>query len=108
MGTFIEADVDLPLFAAARAPAVKSSSTSMAAAESLTPQRMNALQKAVYLLLASEPEGLTDEQMQTRLGMNPSTQRPRRIELVRRGLVLEAGTRKTASGRNANVWRINK
>lgn len=96
----------LPLFAARRAPAVRSSPTSIAAAEALTPERMNALQRAVYTLLASEPEGLTDEQIQARLGMNPSTERPRRIELARRGLVIEAGTRKTASKRNATVWRV--
>lgn len=96
----------MPLFAAKQAPAVQSSRTSMAAADSVTPERMNALQRAVYALLASEPQGLTDEQIQTRLGMNPSTERPRRIELARRGLVIEAGTRKTASGRNASVWRL--
>ena len=95
----------MPLFAAKQAPAVQTSRTSMLAADSLTPERMNALQKAVYALLASEPAGLTDEQIQTRLGMNPSTERPRRIELARRGLVVEAGTRKTASGRMASVWR---
>ena len=96
----------MPLFAIRRAPAVKLSPTSRAAAEAMTPERMNALQLAVYTLLASEPEGLTDEQIQTRLGMNPSTERPRRIELTRRGLVVEAGTRKTASGRMASVWRV--
>ena len=95
----------MPLFAAKQAPAVQHSRTSMAAADSLTPERMNALQRAVYALLASEPEGLTDEQIQARLGMNPSTERPRRIELARRGLVIEAGTRKTTSGRMASVWK---
>jgi hypothetical protein len=43
--------------------------------------------------------------MQLALGMNPSTQRPRRIELERRGLVVKDGTRKTSSGRMAVVWR---
>jgi DNA-binding IclR family transcriptional regulator len=60
----------------------------------------------VLELLAATPGGLTDEEMQTRLGMNPSTQRPRRIELARRGLVVEGGTRRTASGRMATVWRV--
>jgi DNA-binding IclR family transcriptional regulator len=63
------------------------------------------MQRRVLELLQATPEGLTDEEMQRRLGMNPSTQRPRRIELARRGMVVEAGTRKTASGRNASVWR---
>jgi DNA-binding IclR family transcriptional regulator len=60
----------------------------------------------VLELLRATPEGLTDEEVQRRLDMNPSTQRPRRIELARRGLVVEAGTRRTASGRMATVWRV--
>lgn len=46
--------------------------------------------------------------MQTCLGMNPSTQRPRRIELVKAGLVIgpEGLTRKTSSGRKAQVWKL--
>jgi len=95
---------DLPLFAQ-RAPAVRGSITSAEAADSLGPQTLNAMQRRVLELLQTTPEGLTDEEMQTRLGMNPSTQRPRRIELARRGLVVEAGTRRTASGRMAVVWR---
>jgi DNA-binding IclR family transcriptional regulator len=66
---------------------------------------LNALQRKVLELLRATPEGLTDEEVQRRLDMNPSTQRPRRIELARRGLVVEAGTRRTASGRMATVWR---
>jgi DNA-binding IclR family transcriptional regulator len=67
---------------------------------------LNALQRKVLELLRATPEGLTDEEVQRRLDMNPSTQRPRRIELARRGLVVEAGTRKTVSGRMATVWRL--
>jgi transcription initiation factor IIE alpha subunit len=64
------------------------------------------MQRRVLELLKATPDGLTDEEMQLRLEMNPSTQRPRRIELARRGLVVEAGTRRTASGRMATVWRV--
>ena len=95
----------LPLFAA-RAPAVNGSATSAAAADALTPATLNALQRRVLELLQATPDGLTDEEMARRLGMNPSTQRPRRIELARRGLVVTCGTRRTASGRNADVWRV--
>jgi transcription initiation factor IIE alpha subunit len=104
MGVYIEAGCDLPLFTQ-RAPAVHGSVTSAQAADSLGPTTLNAMQRRVLELLAVWPQGLTDEEMQTRLGMNPSTQRPRRIELARRGLVVEAGTRKTASGRMAVVWQ---
>ena len=87
------------------APSVNGSVTSAQAADSLTPATLNNMQRRVLELLAATPEGLTDEEMQRRLRMNPSTQRPRRIELMRRGLVAEAGTRRTASGRMAVVWR---
>lgn len=50
-------------------------------------------------------DGATDEQIQAALSMNPSTQRPRRIELVEAGRVLDSGrVRKTTSNRNATVW----
>jgi len=48
----------------------------------------------------------TDEQMQDALGMNPNTQRPRRVELVERGLVGDSGERRpTRAGRKAIVWK---
>lgn len=96
---------DLPLFAT-RAPSARGSVTSAQAADSLGPATLNAMQRRVLELLRENPHGLTDEEMQRRLGMNPSTQRPRRIELARRGMVVEAGTRRTASGRMAVVWRV--
>jgi hypothetical protein len=99
------AETVLPLFTQ-RAPSVNGSMTSAAAADSLTPQTLNAMQRKVLELLQATPEGLTDEEMQRRLGMNPSTQRPRRGELARRGLIVTSGTRKTASGRKADVWRV--
>jgi len=94
----------LPLFAQ-RAPSVPGSATSALAAGSLGPATLNAMQRRVLELLRDNPHGLTDEEQQAALEMNPSTQRPRRIELVRRGLVVEGGTRKTSSGRMAVVWR---
>jgi hypothetical protein len=105
MGVYIDSQCDMPLFAQ-RAPSVNGSITSAKAADSLSPTTLNALQRQVLALLQATPDGLTDEEQQTRLGMNPSTQRPRRIELARRGLVVEAGTRRTASGRMATVWRV--
>lgn len=97
----------LPLFAApARAPAVQSSPTSMAAADAIG-DRLNTLQRSVVAFLKARGEhGATDEEIAAGLQMNPSTARPRRIELVRRGLVVEAGTRKTKSGRYATAWRL--
>ena len=102
---YVPSTATLPLFTQ-RAPAVNGSITSAQAADSLRPAVLNAMQRRVLELLATTPEGLTDEEMQLRLRMNPSTQRPRRIELMRMGLVAECGTRRTASGRMAVVWQI--
>lgn len=49
--------------------------------------------------------GCTDEELQQRLGMNPSTQRPRRVELVEGGWIQDSERRRrTSSGRSAVVW----
>lgn len=105
MGIYLDTAADLPLFAARMAPAVQTSRTSMQAADSLEPATLNAMQRRVYEFLAARPDGATDEEIASALSLNPSTQRPRRIELVRRGLVVEGGTRRTVSGRMASVWR---
>jgi hypothetical protein len=91
-----------PLFAT-RAPSVNGSATSAAAADSLGPAALNAMQRRVYEFLCRTPS--TDEEITNELAMNPSTVRPRRGELARRGLIVEAGTRRTSSGRMATIWR---
>jgi transcription initiation factor IIE alpha subunit len=96
-------DTPGPLFA--MAPAVRGSVTSAAAADSLTPATLNALQKRVLDFISRRPSGATDEEIANELEMNPSTVRPRRIELARRGLIVEGGSRRTTSGRMAVVWR---
>ncbi len=49
--------------------------------------------------------GATDEEISEALRMNPSTQRPRRVELVEALLVEDSGhTRQTSSGMEAVVW----
>lgn len=109
MRSHYEVDLaDLPLFTAPRsAPAVQHSLTSMQAAASLDADRLNSLQRSVVAFLKARGDhGATDEEMQIGIPMPPSTQRPRRIELVRRGLVVEAGTRKAKSGRYATAWRL--
>lgn len=64
-------------------------------------------QRAAVLRLLSTSNGLTDEEIQKRLEMNPSTERPRRIELVNAGLVRDSGRcAKTTSGRWATVWEV--
>lgn len=51
--------------------------------------------------------GLTDEAIQFATKLPGNTERPRRIELCRKGLVVDSGkTRKTTSGRMATVWEV--
>lgn len=89
------------------APRVRGSQTSTDAAESIAPA-VGTLQARVYEFLKSKADrGATDEEMQLGLDMSPSTQRPRRVELVRKGLVIDSGEkRETKSGRSAVVWKV--
>jgi predicted ArsR family transcriptional regulator len=87
------------------APCQHHSPTSCAAAEAIVPH-LNKLQARVldYLRGCGE-RGATDEELVEALRLSPSTARPRRIELVKAGLVRDSGrTRKTNSGREATVW----
>lgn len=92
LGTF-------PMKAQAHSP------TSLAAAEHAEPKSATLRRVVLDYIRSQGRDGATDEQVQNALAMNPSTQRPRRVELVEGGFVVDSGgTRKTASGRNAVVW----
>jgi hypothetical protein len=88
------------------APYQRHSTTSAAAARQITP----AATLRLTVLRFIEQRGMlgaTDEEIQSGLAMNPSTQRPRRVELVNIGIVADSGTtRRTKSGRAATVWVI--
>ena len=94
---------DLPLFNQP-APSVRGSATSAAAADSLGPETLNRLHRLVLAWLEQHGPA-TDEEIARELGLNPSTARPRRIELTRRGLVQQAGEKRTSSGRKASAWQ---
>jgi hypothetical protein len=82
------------------------SPTSHAAALSIEPNA-GSLRAAVLEAIRGATDGLTDEEMQAMMEMNPSTQRPRRVELVRGGFVEDSGRqRPTRSGRGAVVWVV--
>ena len=86
-------------------PAQMHSAPSIAAAEAALPTVGTQRWHVLELLRAFPSFGMTDEEMQNAMGMNPSTQRPRRVELVNAGLVRDSGERRrTASGRQATVW----
>ena len=93
-----------------RPPAVAGSDTSQAAATAIRKDAPTLRQRVLAeLRKVAHLGGLTDEEMQVRLDMNASTQRPRRVELVQAGLVKDSGTRaRTRSGRNAVVWVATK
>lgn len=61
--------------------------------------------KVLDAITVAGNHGMTDEQIQEALRMNPSTQRPRRVELVEGGWVMDSGRRRsTRSRRDAVVW----
>lgn len=86
------------------APAQEHSPTSVAAARSAATQKTRLMVWQAFL--AAGEVGMTDEECQTATGLEGSSQRPRRVELVADGLVFDSGaTRPTRSGRAACVWQ---
>ena len=81
------------------------SDTSREAAERIEPTAGTLRRKVLdYMRVVREA---TDERMQDELRLNPSTQRPRRIELVASGHLRDSGrTALTKSGRKAVLWQI--
>jgi len=90
-------------------PFQRHSSTSLAAAVSKEPNAGTELSRVLKFLRRAGITGATDDEMQQSLEMNPSTQRPRRVELVKRKFVKDSGQqRPTATGRQAVVWVVMK
>lgn len=86
-------------------PFQRHSITSLEAATEIQPETTG-LRLKVLQFIRAQKAGATDNEIQAGLKMNPSTERPRRIELERAGLIRNSGEqRKTESGRNAVVWR---
>lgn len=93
----------LPLFS--QPPAQAHSPTSRGAARQIRPDASRLRGRVLGFLLERGDTGATDEEIQLALAMNPSTERPRRIELVEAGACCDSGrTRPTSSGRKAVVW----
>ena len=87
------------------APYQKHSETSKAAADEIKPSAGTQRHTLYGWLYEHGPA--TDEQMQDGIPMTANAQRPRRVELVRMGLVRDSGEkRKTRSGRSAVVWEV--
>lgn len=76
--------------------------TSLEAFESIKPLAVTKREEVYEFLKKNGP--MTDEEIQNGLDMNPSTQRPRRIELEAEGRVVAAGYGVTKAGRKAIIW----
>lgn len=84
--------------------AIESSETSKEAARAIEPKRHH-LRVLVFQALRGAPDGMTDAEIQAATGLDGSTERPRRVELVESNAVRDSGrTRLTKSGRSATVW----
>lgn len=87
-------------------PYQRHSRTSRAAAERIEPQTGTLRRWALDAIRKAGDAGLTDEELGERIRLDPSTARPRRIELVTAGFVVDSGARRrTRAGREATVWR---
>jgi hypothetical protein len=86
-------------------PFVAHSETSRAAAESMEPAAGTLRAHVLGYIRETAEAGATDEQIQDGMELPANTERPRRRELQRAGLIRDSGqTRPTKSGRAAVVW----
>jgi len=85
------------------APAQAHSPTRVAAAASQTKKKTEIDRDRILAALAKHGP-MTDEQIVERTGLGANTARPRRVELVRAGLVVAVGEGRTAGGNRAVTW----
>jgi hypothetical protein len=87
------------------APFVFTSPTSAEAARLIDPAATSLKAKVFRYVVERGERGATDDETQIGLPMTSHTQVPRRIDLVKAGLVVDSGlVRKTRAGRDACVW----
>ena len=89
-------------------PYVRGSDTSKAAAARALPKAgTKRAQVLDFIGRYGDGSGATDEEIQFCLRMPANTQRPRRVELVKAGLVKDSGKRRTTLGcGQAVVWVV--
>ncbi|MBK5203900.1 MAG: hypothetical protein JJD98_00375 [Polaromonas sp.] len=93
------------IFLEREAPYQRHSATSQAASAAIEPRAGTQRHRVLMHLRDMEDCGATDEEIQRTLPMSANSQRPRRQELVKAGLVVDSGrTRKTYAYLDAVVW----
>lgn len=80
------------------------SPTSRAAATAAAPSAQTTRSRVLQIVRANGP--MTDQQIQDALKMDPSTERPRRVELVNDGFIEAQGEGTTKTGRKAVLWGV--
>jgi hypothetical protein len=101
---------DLPLLISGLSEATRGTSTAAAATNDESEREIQ--REQVYAAIrAAGAYGQTDDELQAHLGLNGSSQRPRRVELLRMGRIDQQRTpenvvvkRQTRMGRSAVVW----
>lgn len=90
-------------------PSQKHSRPSRAAAKTQKPRAPGDRQRIYDYLKVKAHGGATDEELSIALGIRESSIRPRRGELVTRGLVRDSGKeRLTTSGHPATIWTTER
>lgn len=83
--------------------------TSQIAAEQIKPCAGTLRARVLSFIESTGQAGATDIEIQDALSMEGNTERPRRGELLKIGLIRDSGrTRKTRSGRAAVVWEVTQ
>lgn len=81
--------------------------TSVMAERSLSLFDKQTQRAAIHAAIAGSPIGMTDDELQRKLQMSGDTERPRRGELLKAGLIKDSGvTRRTSKSRLAIVWVV--
>lgn len=71
-------------------------------AAEMTSGRAEGDRAKVYRAIALSMDGATDKEIQVWLAMSGDTERPRRIELLRAGLIVDSGELRD----RATVWKV--
>ena len=88
-------------------PFVQGSETSREAAKQMRKSAPRMRKLVWEYMLMQRERGCTDEEAQRALGMDGSTQRPRRIELCKKGMVRRTASKRPGrSGKLAAVWAV--